>query len=312
MVSKAKNIHSDKYSYSKKEYKSMTEYMNIWCNFHKENFRQKPHKHIKGRGCPECGKLKRIENSSLTWEKFILQAAQKWPGITFLPYGNYLKGREGKASFICQKHGTQIRPVFEILNKSILCASCSRYEASQRAGISQRMPFKDFVKKAQSIYKEKYAYEEESYQGVSKNIIIICSEHGKFSLKGHDHLRGVPCPKCSFTRSRPERLIRSIFEENFVCFYEQFKPKELKGLKKGQLSFDFMLRCERLIIEYDGRHHFEPAFGSTPEKAQEVFERTQAHDKLKNHWAKENGFEIIRLSNERTLRKDLEEIISTL
>lgn len=52
-IEKAKNVHSDRYDYSKVEYKSMIEPVCIICNKHGE-FWQKPHNHVCGKGCPKC------------------------------------------------------------------------------------------------------------------------------------------------------------------------------------------------------------------------------------------------------------------
>ena len=54
-VEKAKKIHDNKYDYSKVNYKSATAVVTIVCPKHGE-FNQTPHAHLKGSGCPKCGK----------------------------------------------------------------------------------------------------------------------------------------------------------------------------------------------------------------------------------------------------------------
>lgn len=54
-IQKAKNVHGDKYDYSKVNYVNNREKVIIICPIHGE-FKQKPLDHIHGCGCPECGK----------------------------------------------------------------------------------------------------------------------------------------------------------------------------------------------------------------------------------------------------------------
>ncbi len=57
-IKKAKEIHGDKYDYSKVEYTSTNDKVCIICPEHGE-FWQRPHNHLKGQGCPKCsGKFK--------------------------------------------------------------------------------------------------------------------------------------------------------------------------------------------------------------------------------------------------------------
>ena len=52
-IKKAKEIHGDKYDYSKVEYKGTKTLIRIICSKHGE-FWQKPNNHLSGKGCPKC------------------------------------------------------------------------------------------------------------------------------------------------------------------------------------------------------------------------------------------------------------------
>ena len=60
-----KNVHDDKYDYSKFKYTSNRNHSIIICPKHGE-FKQSPYTHSKGHGCPECSNNKRF-----TKDKFI-------------------------------------------------------------------------------------------------------------------------------------------------------------------------------------------------------------------------------------------------
>lgn len=53
VIDKFKNVHGDKYDYSKVEYKGGAEKVPIICPLHGV-FYQNPHDHMAGRGCPRC------------------------------------------------------------------------------------------------------------------------------------------------------------------------------------------------------------------------------------------------------------------
>lgn len=52
-LKRSKEIHGDKYDYTKVEYKGYETEVNIICKKH-GRFYQKPHSHLNGRGCPIC------------------------------------------------------------------------------------------------------------------------------------------------------------------------------------------------------------------------------------------------------------------
>jgi len=55
-LQKALTVHGHKYDYSQVEYKTATSSVRIFCNACKSTFKQIPHNHVRGAGCPDCGK----------------------------------------------------------------------------------------------------------------------------------------------------------------------------------------------------------------------------------------------------------------
>ena len=61
-IEKAKQVHGEKYDYSKVEYVSAKENIVIVCSLHGE-FKQTPNNHLKGKGCSKCnGGVKLTKN----------------------------------------------------------------------------------------------------------------------------------------------------------------------------------------------------------------------------------------------------------
>ena len=67
---------------------------------------------------------------------------------------------------------------------------------------------------------------------------------------------------------------------------------------KHPLRFDLRFHHFKIMIEFDGQHHFEPVrFGGiSQERAEENFEKQKLHDKLKNSFCDKFGYRMIRIS----------------
>lgn len=75
-IKKAREVHGDRYDYSKVVSVSSKEKITIICPEHGE-FLQSPQKHLSGQGCPNCG-LRKFSNSRIIWTKEkCLEVAQK-------------------------------------------------------------------------------------------------------------------------------------------------------------------------------------------------------------------------------------------
>ena len=73
-IEKSKNVHNNKYDYSKVKYTKAKEKVCIICPEHGE-FWQAPTNHLNGNGCPKCAELMRIEKKALKPEEFIEKAS---------------------------------------------------------------------------------------------------------------------------------------------------------------------------------------------------------------------------------------------
>jgi len=124
-------------------------------------------------------------------------------------------------------------------------------------------------------------------------------------LNGHeDYLRRIDnsntynfrCPECQY--SQGEEKIKEILKLKEVPHDSQYKFDDLIGLGGGLLKFDVPIFWDkektqlRMLIEFDGRQHFEWVKGFY---TKEDFKKLQYHDKLKNDYCKENKIKLIRI-----------------
>lgn len=184
-IKRGREVHGDKYDYSKSIYKSATTDITIICPIHGE-FQQRPANHYIGRGCRECG-----GNKPLTVKKFIERAIEK--------HGNrydYSKvefvGVESKVRIVCPEHGEFTQRVLVHL-KGFNCPSCGRNSVAKKLNYSQDR----FIKDSASVHGNKYDYSRVNYVNAQSKVKIICPEHGLFEQRPVNHVRGIGCSKCS-------------------------------------------------------------------------------------------------------------------
>ena len=102
-ILRAREVHGQKYDYSKVVYKNAKTKVCIVCPEHGE-FWQTPDGHLEGKGCRECGKLKYSKSRTKSTDKFILQASRVHNNKYDYSETEY-KGARNKVCIICPKHG---------------------------------------------------------------------------------------------------------------------------------------------------------------------------------------------------------------
>lgn len=139
--------------------------------------------------------------------------------------------------------------------------------------------------------------------GNKKPVTIVCPVHGAFEKLPNRHLNGGGCTLCS--ESVPEGVIRALLASAGIEFATEWTHPTLVHSKS--LRFDFILPEQRTLIEFDGAHHRIPIFWPTRTTAEALatLDRQKARDAIKDQWAEENGWRLIRLRNLRTIKTEL-------
>ena len=178
-IKKAKEIHGDKYDYSKVKYVNNITKICIICPEHGE-FWQIPSNHLRGFGCKKCSGMFLDKNT------FIERATLKHNGKYDYSKVDY-KNNHTKVIIICPEHGEFCQNPSSHL-KGVGCPICN-------GGIKRTQ--EEFLIKAKEIHGNKYDYSKVKYVNAHTKVIIICPEHGEFLQSPNHHLRGQKCPKCS-------------------------------------------------------------------------------------------------------------------
>ena len=130
-INEARDMHGDKYDYSKSVYKGSDIKLIITCRIHGD-FMQSPIMHIKGQGCPICGKEKSEEQRRKDPIIFVNEAKRVHKGKYDYSKVVYINNKV-KVKIICPDHGVFLQRPDDHLKGSgcYICAADNR-RASQR------------------------------------------------------------------------------------------------------------------------------------------------------------------------------------
>jgi len=114
-------------------------------------------------------------------------------------------------------------------------------------------------------------------------------------------LRGNGCPTCQ--ESKGEKQVEKVLNSLNLSYVKQKRFPNCKD--KRTLPFDFYLDELNILIEYQGKQHYEPLFFGGD--CNNLFELIKKHDTIKENWCNENEIKLIAIPY--TKFKDIEEII---
>lgn len=213
-ISLARNVHGDKYDYSKVDYQGNKVKVCITCPEH-GNFWQVPNSHLSGRGCPVCGRIQANNSTTYSCAKFIEKARAKHGEKYDYSLVEYTSS-SSKVKIVCPEHG-----VFEQVPSLHLYGNGCPQCAIERVRTFLKDTDEDFIVKARAKHGNKYDYSLVEYVSSQTKVKIICPKHGTFEQTPNNHLRGQKCPVCAL---EIRRLKRMDTENEFIN-----KAKEVHG-----------------------------------------------------------------------------------
>ena len=217
-IEKAKQIHGDKYDYSKVEYINNSIKVCIICPEHGE-FWQNPNSHLRGSGCCKCANFYKP-----TTEEFI-EKAQKIHGNKY-DYSkvNYINSHT-KICIICSEHGEFLQTPYSHLN-GCGCPKCGMKIVKTKISNNKE----NFIERSKLVHRDKYDYSKVEYVNEKTKVKIICKIHGEFEQIPWTHINGAGCPFCKNEKLSKERMMSN----------EEFIEKS-KKIHYNKYSYDF---CE--------------------------------------------------------------------
>lgn len=199
-IEKAREVHGDKYDYSKVEYVNSMTPVTIICPNHGE-FMLTPTSHLCGNGCSECS-----GNVRLTTERFIRKARELYGDKYDYSKAQVVGNNKTKVCVICRTHGEfWVSPNAHLRGSECpTCYGTPKYTTAQ------------YIHLASQVHHGKYDYSRIKYNGVAHKIEIVCPEHGVFWQNAGAHLRGSQCPACS----NVEKITEEVFFRRAPIIHE--------------------------------------------------------------------------------------------
>lgn len=218
-IEKAKQIHGDKYDYSKVNYINNREKVCIICKEHGE-FWIRPDGHLnKKQGCSKCANNYKPSNEE--W----VEKAKKVHGDRYDYSKSIYSGRHKKLEIICREHGSFLQTAGDHLNGQG-CPIC---------GGKKPITNKDIIERFRTVHGDKFDYSKVNYVNNHTLVNIICPTHGDFYQAPSVHEKGCGCPKCS---------------GNYNMSTEEFieKAKEVHGDKYDYSKTEYVNNSTDVII----------------------------------------------------------------
>ena len=198
-IEKARQVHGDKYDYSKVEYVNNKTKICIICPEHGE-FYQTPNAHLNGQGCKNCGSIHINDWHKKTFDDFVKLSNDKFNN-KFLYDKNTFIDFKTKMKITCPEHGEFYQSPYNHLKSKNGCPKCG--DINRRKNTTKNTEW--FIEKARQVHGDKYDYSKTEYKGTFENVIITCKKHGDFLMKPNNHLNGNGCKICSNEKLHDER-----------------------------------------------------------------------------------------------------------
>ena len=250
----------------------------------------------KGNWCPYCSnppkQLCDSNDCKQCFEKSFASSdkANYWSRRNILKPKDVFKSSDKKYWFDCNVCGHTFDTKLSTITRGSWCPYCSNPPKQLCDSNDCKQCFeKSFVSSDKANYW--------SSRNELKQREVFKSSNSKFWFNcdnGHEFkqiLSLTTCGKwCPYCVNKTEQILYDKLITLYPSLQQQFKSDWCK--KKQHLPFDFVIPERNIIIELDGRQHFEQVSNwSSPEE-------TQENDKYKTECANQNNYSVIRLLQE--------------
>jgi very-short-patch-repair endonuclease len=272
------------------EYKTTNDKIKMKHNKCNTEFEMKPFKFLhQNHRCPNCSKLKKKTTDSFSKEI----------GDDYELLSNYINCK----TKVKLRH-KKCNNIYYVEPKSFSSGRRCPYCFGTHLKTTEK-----FKKEVYDLVKDEYIVISDYINNSSKIKFQHNSNncnHYIFEMTPTHFLGGNRCPCCNLhnSESKAVKEIKEYLENNYINYIQEKTFSTCKD--KYLLRFDFYLTEYDLLIEYDGKQHFEAGWYKDENK----LSLTQKHDKMKNDWCKENNKDLLRLSYDEDYIKNLDKYLN--
>jgi len=156
-----------------------------------------------------------------------------------------------------------------------------------------KAPFKitneNFIKKSIELFGNIFDYSLVECDGMKSKVKLIYDDK-VYEQVISDHLYG-HLPRGIIKESKGITNIVNYLKNNNIEYIREYYYHDCKNI--NYLRFDFFLPKMNILIEYDGRQHFESVSIWGGDDALKI---TQNNDRIKNEYCKKNRIPLLRIS----------------
>lgn len=271
----------------------------VICDYCKKEYDKMYCNHIRSKGidaCIDCQhkhstKIKAKNYSQKYYNQIIEIFNNK--NYELLSKQSELTNKTAIVRFNCSLHGYQETTVSNIIYNHGGCKKCKYMKISQSKTFTS-----EEVKNIIESKNENKLLNMDDYEGAyvrNLNILCGCCNERVFTTALAYYKNGKDrCDFCTGILSKSEFIITNYLENNNIKYLPQYKFDDC--VDKRCLPFDFYLPTYNLCIEYDGEQHYNSHFFDTRyENSEELFNKVQHHDQIKNEYCKTYGIELLRI-----------------
>jgi protein-arginine kinase activator protein McsA len=270
--------YGDRYDLSRIEYTGGSNLIDIGCKTHGW-FHKKALAFLRGFGCDKCSNHHTPTTEEFISELKLIHGTELY-NHEFVKYVN----SHAEIKIICNRCG---KPFMQKAYKHLGGHGCPNCAPNRPSNTSE------FIQKALLIHLDKYDYSLVVYIKSSLKVIIICKSCNlQFPQKPNDHLNGYGCPYCK--KSKGETKIKDWLVSNNIPHQFQHTFDNCRNPKTNiRLKFDFYIPNNNLLIEFDGRQHFDDISKTNPNW--EPLKIIQYRDNIKNEYTTSNNIDLLRI-----------------
>ncbi len=248
-IKNSREVHGDKFDYSKVHYVNKKTPIIVICPTHGE-YEVQPHIHIRC-DCRKCHLENKSKKSAKTTEEFVLEAIAIHGDRYDYSETKYVNKRT-KVSILCKLHG-----IFEQAPSNHLtstgCLKCSRIEVGERRlgkKNNRRVTnTEEFIHEAKIIHEDFFDYTNTVYKSAKDIVIIKCPMHGEFSQTAHNHLTGFKCNLCA------KNKMSTLFSLGTSAFVEE--AKKIHGVKYNYSQVEYKNANDKVTLICPDHGSFE-------------------------------------------------------
>lgn len=240
--------------------------------------------------CKHCRQKKTSEYNLKQRQDYLYNGALsvcEEKGYKLLTPKEDIKTAETRIEYLCNKHGINETKIYTLM-LGHGCPGCSHEENANK-----KKHDADYIEERINEYGGILLNKNEYLGWNIKNLIVLCPVCNKPFITSYSSFichDGQLCPDCTKVHSVGEKKIESYLNNHKIFFKQEYRFDDCRD--KIALPFDFYLPDYNILIEYQGRQHYESInyFGG-----EEAFGKRMYHDNIKRDYCRNNNLTLLEI-----------------